>query len=540
MNRKIVYKDISPTAADSAVASISDMQPFSNLPLLFQEDVEFQQFQTCEHNQTILDGTFPSLVAEGNTFALWSLSQSRTDLTFTTPVVLQISFGGAMESSVGITIISDVLGNCWPTHVNIKWYRSSALLSSKDFYPTSTNYGCINQVQYYTDLTITFYALNFSERFLKLQQIPFGIERVFAEDEIESFDVYEAVDLTGVTLSINTMNCRINSDDDVAFMFQRRQPLLVYSNNVLYGSFYLDKWTMSAKKRFSLDNIDYVGLLDSQADYMGGIYTGEAAGDVILDIVRNPKMVTIDASLAGVPLYGWLPISGRRDALAAIAVAIGGVIDSSRGKPIKIYPAPTAQSSNITIDRVYNDISKTSNFPYTGVNLIEHTFSKSQESTELYRAAFSGTITVQFQNPAYNLFISNGTINEQHANYAVITSANDAVETILSGYTYTDSQRSVEIDNPLVTENEQTKVQTFDKLHLVSAYNSAAVAQRLYNYYTKGTKINGSIVLDGEKVSDIVQIALPEGDTATGQIEQFALAIGAQRIKAKAVIQRAE
>lgn len=530
MSRKIVYEDISPTASASAVAEVTDFQSFCDPQLLFKDSVSAVPVMTCEHGQTILDGTYDELNTDIYRFALWSSSQSNDNAEFDIPIDLTVDFGGALQSSVGITIRADTVGGTWPAAVNIKWYRSGSLLSETDFHPDSAEYMCLNRVEYYDRLEFCFCSWSLPNHFLKLEKIPFGITRTFGDNELETLEIYEAVDLTGVTLSINSMSCTINAKGDLAFMFQERQPLSVYWNDELMGTFFVDEWDELAASRFELDNIDRIGVTDSQSEYRGGIYEGELAGDVIVDIFGDEDAVEIEAEIYNTRLYGWLPKVPRRSALAHIAVATGACIDTSRSKKVVVRSVSGTVRPSKAKNRIYKGAKKKSKFTYSGVTVTQHSYSKGDEAKQLFKLEVEGKITIEYSAPAFNLTVKNGTLVEEHPNYAVITGTGSG-ETIVTGNLYVDSQQSISVNDPLVLQNAQTKIKTFESLYLVGPHNSAAVAQRLYTYY-KGNDINAPIILDGETVTDILPIALYDDNEVEAQIEKLSLELGARKIKA--------
>lgn len=528
--RKIVYEDISPTAAAVATASMDGIRDFCTLALLFDYDAEFEKVMTCERGYTVLGQNYQIFEPSSQNFAAWTVARSNNDAKFSAPPVLDVSFGGNLQSSTGITIRADMVGYTWPEHILVQWYRSGTVIDSVEFFPDAPEYVCLNTVEYYDEIKITFYSWSLPGQSVKLQSILIGIIRRYYDDEIEAIDISEVSDLSFATLPINSMSCTINAKADIGFMFQERQPLKVYWNETLIGSFYIDEWSEKTKKRFSLDNIDYIGVLDSQEQFMGGVYDGELAGDVIQSIVQNPDMVEIDADIYNTPLKGWIPILSRRSALAHIAIATGAIIDTSRQTKVIVKPIPT--ETKALIDTVYKNPSKKSKFTISGVRVIQHRYALLDligERKELLNMTITEETTVKMSNPTGSYQVTNGAIIESAPNY-VIVSGTGTTETVLTGVEYFDYQTQIAIDDPLILQNQQTNIKEFENYYLVGAHNGQAVAQRLYDYY-KGNDIEGSFILTDEQVGDMAPIALSDG-TYTGRFEKLSLALGVKRIKA--------
>lgn len=533
MSRKIVYDDISPTAASSAVPSANSVQWFCDLKKLFRKRIEYKPTMTCEHGQTILDGGFHEFNSIEDNYAFWSRAQSDSSGRFTTPIMLTIGFGGNLQSSVGITIMADMAGGTWPSHINIMWYRSGSVLSSVDFHPNSPNYACENVVKFYDAVRITFYSWSLPNHFLRLQRILFGITREFGEGEIEDLEVSEIIDLTCETLPINSMACALNTPRISEFMLQKRQPLSTYWNDILIGTHYLDEWERYSRTKISLNNIDLIGVTDSRSNFMGGMYDGKKAGDLIIEIIGDDEDLEIDSIVYDSLVYGWLPKLPRRDALAHIAIAVGAVIDTSRSDMIRVKSLLSVErKKSVLQDRIYQGAKNKSGFTYTGVKVIQHDYSMSEERKELFKSEVSEKTTIEFQQPTYNLEIENGSLIEVHPNYSVITGGGGG-ETVVTGGMYLDSQQVIEVNDPLILQNTQQNIKEFNNLYLVGKRNGKEVANRLYEYY-KGNDIVAPIILAGEEVSDLIPISLHGNDMIEAQIEKMDLLLGKYKLRANA------
>ena len=543
--REITYYDVSPYAAESAEASAVRVQSFSNLSRLFAEDMSYNSIQTCERNYTILDGTHKEFSKdESAAVALWSKTQSVFPSRLLSEyVILDISFGG-YQSSPGITLYFEKQNNTWCDTLKIRWYKDNNIIDEKIFYPDSTVYACQNTVTLYNRIEIEFIRMNMPFRYLRLEAVLFGLVRVFGDGELENLTISEGFDPTGRTLYINSADFTFNAYSEMPYIFMKRQPLNIRYNGIYMGTYYIDKSKRYTDRRYLVEAIDKIGVLDASEDFMGGIYNNITAENLIALIVGGIFKAEISEELKGVNISGWLPIMKRRDALAQVAVAIGAMIDTSRTDFIKVTPilSVSGNSGNsedevrvIGDDRTYQSGSVGIEFPRTGISLTEHNFTVGDLIKELYKDNFIGEKTIRFSEPVSNLTVSNGVIVSSGANHAVIRSTGGVCE--LKGQPYIDNKSFLTIKNEESIEGTQEKIEKIENCYLVNKNNSRMVAEVLYEYYLRGNVFEGDFLLDlteisrAERVGDIVKIA-----SISGQIEKLVLRLGSKNIKARGMI----
>lgn len=537
--REVIYYDVSPFAALSAEGSATNIADFSDISKLFKENQVFRSIQTCEKNYTVLNGTHCGFHDdEPENIAFWSNKQSLfPSRNLPEEAMLEVKFGG-LQSSPGIAFYFDRENNVYCDWLNVRWFRGSTQIDSKDFYPDSVIFSCLNKVDLYDRIQVKFHRLNMPCRYLRIEAAIFGIVRFFADNSLENLTINEGVDLSGRSIYINTAKFTISTKDPVPYLFLKRQPIYIKYNGGQVGVYYVDKSKKYADRRYAVEAVDKIGVLDNTDEFLGGMYDNTPAGEIIHDIVGGIFDVVIDDSLRNAPVTGWLPISKKRIALAQIALAIGAVIDASRTGEIKVRKMPEQVSKIIGKDRVYTSSSVDITFPYTGIELIEHNYTVGAEIKELFKDTFSGQKIIKFSEPVSNITISNGMILEMDVNFARISSTGTA-ECVLRGRPYIDNQNSVIINSGASIEGTQEKIEKIEKCWLVNRHISAAVAERLYNYYLRQYLFNGDILLDindTEKIGDIVTVATGFEEDITGQIEKLTLNLGYKNIKARGII----
>jgi hypothetical protein len=379
--------------------------------------------------------------------------------------------------------------------------------------------------------------MNLPGRFLRLEHILFGLVRVFGDSELETLTINEGYDPTGRSLFINTAEFTVNTKDPLAYIFLKRQALHIKYNGELMGTYYIDKSRRYAGRRYSVEAIDKIGVLDASEDFMGGMYTNITAQDLINNITGDMPGLEIDPGLRNIMINGWLPVMKRREALAQAAVAIGAMIDTSRSEFITVRPAPEITNPGaakiIGRERVYQSGSVDIEFPCTAVELTAHNFSAGTSTKELFRDAFTGDKTVKFAEPVSNLTVTNGTIISSGANHAVIRGT--GATCTLHGRPFIDSRNSVVIRSADFIEGTQDKTEKIENCWLVNNTNAQQVAQRLFNYYSRKSVFDGDFIVNGnsgEKIGDHVSIA----GVISGQIEKLSVYPGKKNIKARGII----
>lgn len=342
----IEYKDISLTAKDDLSVSCVDKQDFSKVDLLKQEEVEYEKLATLEEDFWVLDGTFKNFPddTEKTNIALWSKSMSNENGDFETPVKIELSFSN-YESAVGLVLNFSTLTDDYAKNINIKWYQDDTLLSEKDFELNSAEFLCENSVRKFNKIILK--CLNTSKpyRYLKIEDIIYGIVRNFNEEELRSVELLEDISLTSEELKINTLDFVLNNKSLIDFIFQKKQPLVLSRNETLLGVFFIEASKRKSKTLYEISAVDYVGVLDKML-FEGGTYENETVSNLVKNIMGNIPY-QLDEKLKNKTLAGTLKACTRREALLQVAFACCAIVDTSRSSVVKIYKNDSAVKSEI-------------------------------------------------------------------------------------------------------------------------------------------------------------------------------------------------
>lgn len=454
MSVRVVYKDIAVGAEDDATASTSEYQPFST-PAQLSHGTQGGGIVTLEPNGWALDGTRKLLTNQHPAF--WSVQMSGEDCKFDTPPFISIDLG-QLYTSVGISLEFDNSTGDYCSDITIRWYNGETLAAEQDFQPNRPSYFCYKIVEFYDRVDIQFNATHVPGRYAKVNHIIFGCVREFHRDELRSVKIVERINLISSDVSVNTMDLTIDSKSDIAFLFQNFQPMFSYDDDTLIGIFYIDGSTRHGPALYGVSCQDAVGLLDLEP-FTATMYTSKNAMELAAEILNGKFKLEYDPELASETVTGYIPDGTRRSALHHIAFALRAVVDTSGVDGVRFFRPPVESAEEIQYGRTYVNGNVDLGATVTSVQILSHSYSTSGDSKNTVEAG---------------------------------------------GVTYYDTQEMYVINNPNVTPSTIPNVVEIKNATLVNPSNVAAIAQNAYNYYTRRSKHNVRLVMDGERPGDLI------------------------------------
>lgn len=300
-------------------------------------------------------------------------------------------------------------------------------------------------------------------------------------------------------------------DDGDLMDYERGTPVEVYKDGQLIRTFYLDTITARHGGIFEFSCVSLVGLL-AERIHKGGVYFGTTVEDIIDELL--PVTHTIDADVAEITLYGWLPYDTARNNLARVLFATGAsFMKAGNGAPYIRFNQPnsaTDVSANTFYDRDSSPVER-----YGTVRVIEHTFfdSASQTSNVLFDNRNSVAATnalIIFDEPQASINASGGlSVVDSGANWAIVNGTG-----YLEGYAYVHIKRVVEQATGVNSSEEKEIVDN----GLISRLNSGAVIDRMANYYANAVRYHISTKHTTETAGDIVTFPDNSGRTASGYV----------------------
>ncbi|WP_312044809.1 hypothetical protein [Anaerotignum sp.] len=515
------------TAKMDTTASAVDKQPFINLNDLKLEGVYPPKAATLEQDYWKLDGTFNTFPdnPQDISWGIWSSSMAGGDGRFDAPIVLTLSFQNLHES-LGLTFEFNPYDNSFCNDLNIKWYQGTTLLYNLDFAPDSWRYACMQKVENYNKIIISFRSMSKPYRFLKVQNIMHGVIKEFGSTELKTAKVLEEIDLTGLTLSVNTLDFSMFSRDDAFNIFnpsgvytllQRKQQLIVSGTKneekMHMGTFFVDEMESQTNKILSISAVDPIGIMDGTT-FMGALYKNAIAADVVEEIMEGAGFgYALDNALRNKTVTGHIPICSHREALQMLVFSIGGFVSTTRGGTVNIKEIPDIASvptSQIGMNRKHIGTKVKLRNLVTGVDVVEHNFTLKSTLEEICKVNLEvGSNTITFSEPASNISVSRGTIAQFGVNYCIVNST-AAGECTVSGKKYDDSQKTIQKRLPNIPAGEKELIEKVD-CRLIHSINSNEITQRLLDIYQYRIEQSLSFILDRESVGDLADIETEYG-----------------------------
>lgn len=326
---------------------------------------------------------------------------------------------------------------------------------------------------------------------------------------------------------------KVQTSDPGAFRYG--EECRYYHDDVLIGIFYMESIKRIGATSYEINCISAIGLLD-KSTYYGGLWLGAASTTVealLSDIIGGIVPWTLDEKLKKLRVYGWLPVSTRREALHQLLFAEGISLKKTADGRLWFttlnYDTPVYIPGNKIF--IGGDIDFRT--PANRVHVYEHTYlsTSNDEQKTLYEGSVEfGTsvnapsgavrdgILVTFDAPIHSLSITGGTILESGVNYAVLGPTNGC---ILTGKLYAHTTRTVTRQRAAareIVEKKDNEV-TVKNVTLISPINSDNVADRMMAYYGSAAVVSNEFVLDDVRPGAPVRFEDPFGQEASGYLQ---------------------
>lgn len=505
---KIVYYDTTYQGKEKVESIEGDIQSIGEFETLLEENsLNYPDYALCLPNYSKLDGYYENMPETPEEMGYISKAVSDSEGSFNSNPTMTITLSDYVKSR-GISLYQNDHSQDYADEINIKWYKDDEVVADEDFKPNDVDYLCVKQVDLYNKVVIEFKHTSKPYRYVFIRDFDFGIIRIFTEKEITDCGVFQEIDPISTELSINTMDFSLLNINELDLDFQKSQKCKVYFDKNIIGMFFIKKGTRESQYKYSISTEDFISILDNNYHF-GGIYANKNAVELINEIFEGESIeVNIDDSFKDVTLTGYLPYDTKRNNLGQIALSIGAIVDTSFDDTLYIYPYPQTEAKEINEQEIYSDSLKINHGDIvTGVELIIHSYSESNESQELFKDTLVGQTLVEFTEPMYNLSISGGTIDSYSVNHAYITGQGN--EVILTGYKYSDDKQVIAMNNAYAINDK--KIMKVQDATLVNSNNAPTILNRLYEYYNNNQSLDLSMILDDYEVSDNVTIETYEG-----------------------------
>lgn len=310
--------------------------------------------------------------------------------------------------------------------------------------------------------------------------------------------------------------------------FKKHDPGFLYYGDGLIGKYYLKEFRQISAYKHELILWSAVYILSLTKHY-GGMYSGEAFGDVWAEIVGGTIPYTIDENIANIQVYQYLPYDWRRENARKALMAVGAALCVNPDGSIRVTALSDTITGTFGADRAFRGGSVLDQTPATAVEVTEHNFVPTNEETVLYENATISTETVVFREPAHDLTIENGTILASGVNYCTF-SGSGAVK--ITGKKYLHITRIVRYGEA-PTGTAEDNIQSISDNTLIGPLNAAEIAEKVYKYLTSTTIIKEKVIFGNERPGDVVKIIHPyTGELVEAAFKSASLSFGATEIRA--------
>ena len=352
--------------------------------------------------------------------------------------------------------------------------------------------------------------------------------KTYTDQEISSATGFRKRTIVGDELAYDTFEVEVWNYDSGKNMdsFTYGAPVIWNHRGKLVLTQFLESIRRTGKHKYLLSCVSGIGLLTKSRHY-GGLYENALFSDVLAEIVGGAFPYTVDTQVAGIKVYGVLPVDNRRNNLKMLLTATGVVIQTNADGSIRFSAPDMTSPLNIKDGDIYIGGSVDHPTPYQAVKITEHAFAKTPNDilTTLLDGEAVGesiitpngvTVTgslITFDDPMHDLSITGTTILESGVNYAVLAPSSACT---LTGYKYSHTTRIVTAGT--LEASEQATKRLVDNT-LVSLFNADAVAQRWLEYYSSQKAVSVSVVWKGEQPAGAVAFSDPYDELAVGLIE---------------------
>lgn len=471
MSVRIVYQDIAAGADEDALVSAQGSSEFSDVSLL-PFGADHAPIAALGPGSWLLDGSREILNRQPIGF--WSEAMSGADGRFEHPPEIVIEFS-ERYTSPGLYLTFDPEAREYCGSVTIQWWQGAAKLYEGTYYPTGAEYFCAHTAVAYDKVVIRLNSTSVPYRFAKLSKIIFGVSRTFYREELRNVRVTQEVSIISSEVAVNTLDFTLDSEADLEYMFQLKQPVSAYDGETLIGVFYINDSKRRGRGLYDVSCEDAIGVLDGEP-YPARMCVNMPVKELIEDILDGHFDLELDPVFTAATVTGYLPDGTRRQALQQATFALTAMVDTSGSKAVRVYKDREASPRKIPAGSLYTGGTVDRSAIVTAIQVTAHSYSTEGEG-------------------------------------------NDTVE--VDGVTYYHTTAIAAIKNPNVTASDKQNVAEVKDATLVGPGNAAAVAQHLYNYYAKRDRQKIKLVMNGEKPGDHIAAATPWGSVMDGYISSM-------------------
>lgn len=434
--------------------------------------------------------------------------------------------------------------------IKIAYYNGSSLIREM-------TYTCNNLVQYfpadidsYNKITIEFTKTAEPHQLVTLYALEFG--KTIEITDFFQWSVHDKAYVQGNDLAVGSLTLTAGVEEDITF--EEDDEILLFDDEQQIGRFWLSKATRIAQNQYSFEADDCISILDSVE--FPGLYNADGYNNhdkdffEIVDQISDLTNIniTIDDNYivsnsdgydrwtigSGNGIFapcGLLAKQSCRATLVQLSFIMGALIVKKPDGSLFITRRPTKASSTFSDDRIIGSATFEKTSPASEVKLTQVGYDSNTNLKLIYEGN-ADLIKVTFSNPVkpYLLYKEDGSgyyngdeiTYQLTPYYAIITGTGLKVYADeLKEITYELSKTNANAKKENVVQYNQYK--TVSPLYASADHQgSNIVSFRLnelsdYQFSIVG-KVKAKVILQNEKLGDIVQINTKYDGTKTGVI----------------------
>ena len=475
MSVKVRYKDVALGADKDATVTTTEKTGFSDTSKI-PFGVNPPALATCELNGWGLSHDYKA--RNNHAIAFWSNALSGDDCKFSSVPTITLDFT-EQYTTTGLTIQFAINSVDFCRKIAIYWYQDGEVKEQGEYTPTSPNFVLNKTVEAFDKLVFEFKETNLPRKRCKIEGIILGVVRDFNTTELKAVKAIHEVDLISRTVPINVLDANVHSQDEVDYIFQKKQPVEMFENGDLIGVYFIDKGERTGRLDISFSCKDAIGLLDL-VTYGGGLWLTDTPLTTILnDVFGGVYEFDIDPAYKNSTLRGFIePDKTQREALQHIAFALGAVVDTTGTNKIRLFPPPFGSADEISPKQTYTGGKVTTSDTITGVEVTAFDF-----------------------------------VDERPAD------KDESIEFNEVEYKYTTQIFTA--SNPNTVKSDPENVKKFDKCYLVNSSKGQTLAYNIMAYYQRRNKYAFKHILSGQKAASRYTATLPWGGAESGHITKM-------------------
>ena len=359
----------------------------------------------------------------------------------------------------------------------------------------------------------------------------------FAEDSLVQVKLRNSIDPMYGALQTDVLEATIYSDAPAENFALNEQKVRLYRDDKKIATYSVKKNVRRGSRRFDLTcrtNLEFL-----EGEFLGGFYKNETP-EAMLCVILNDYFCELDPVIANRYLTGYIPICTRAQALRMVAFALGAVVSVDKEGVFRFQALDPKRCTSIPHERILWDTTLTSKPQYTRVEVVAHDFVEDSDWEVLYnnKDLDNETITLKFQDPVCEYYISDGEILEQGPNYAVIwTTGNMTIK--VRRYRHKTAYHT-RTNEDAAGATYYSQVLSLRENTLITSENVEEVLGWLFDRAKMRQELTCKILVDQEKPGQLVSLPTGWGSRFTGYITRMDSIMTAQGQVAEVTILGAE